>query len=315
LKISNETKIGALTVISLAILILGYSFLRGNDVFTTENKFYALYNDVSGLTVSKPVLINGFQIGRVAKMELQASGQTLVEFKVKGKYEIPDNTIAKLESTDLLGGKAIVFDLGTSKKMAGNTDTLQAFVKGGLAESLQPVQKKAEVIIAKMDSILTSVNAIMNPRFQANVDRSFNSIANTLQALEGVSQKADALVGREGVHINTILTNVESISSTLKTSNQYLSGTLQNFNKVSADVANGNLKQTLDNANKAMADLQATIAQLNNGKGSVGLLLHDDKLYRNLASASAHLDSLFIDVKAHPKSYVSFSVFGGKKKD
>lgn len=166
MKISNETKIGALTVISLAILILGYSFLKGNDVFTTENKFYALYNDVSGLAVSKPVLVNGFPIGRVSKMELKPDGRTQVEFKIQQKYDIPKNTLAKLEGTDLLGSKAIIFELGDSKEMAENKDTLRAFVKGGLAESLQPVQKKAELIIGKMDSILTSVNAIMNPRFQ-----------------------------------------------------------------------------------------------------------------------------------------------------
>lgn len=316
MKISNETKIGALTVISLAILILGYSFLKGNDVFTTENKFYAVYSDVSGLAVSKPVLVNGFPIGRVSKMELQPDGRTMVEFKVQQKYDIPKNTLAKLEGTDLLGSKAIIFDLGDSKEMAENKDTLRAFVKGGLAESLQPVQKKAELIIGKMDSILTSVNAIMNPRFQKNVDRSFNSIANTLQSLEGTTQKVDALVGKQSVRINNILANVESISANLKSSNVYLTGTLSNFNKISDDVAKSNIKQTLDNANKAVADLQNTIAKINNGQGSMGLLLNDDKMYNNLKDASANLNNLFIDIKAHPKNYVSFSVFGGgKKKD
>jgi phospholipid/cholesterol/gamma-HCH transport system substrate-binding protein len=312
LKISNETKIGALTVISLAILILGYSFLKGSDVFSTENKFYAVYSDVSGLAISKPVLVNGFPIGRVSKMELRPDGQTLVEFKVQDKYDIPKNTLARLEG-DILGSKTINFELGNSKEMAESTDTLRAFVKGGLAESLQPVQKKAELIIGKMDSILTSVNAIMNPRFQKNVDRSFNSIANTLQSLEGTSQKVDALVGKQSVRINNILANVESISANLKASDVYLTGTLANFNKISNDVAKSNIKQTLDNANKAVADLQNTIAKINNGQGSLGLLLNDDKMYNNLKDASANLNNLFIDIKAHPKNYVSFSVFGGKK--
>jgi phospholipid/cholesterol/gamma-HCH transport system substrate-binding protein len=312
LKVSNETKIGALTVISLAILILGYSFLKGSDVFTTENKFYAVYSDVTGLGVSKPILVNGFQIGRVSKLTLRPDGQTLVEFRVQDKYDVPKNTLAKLEG-DLLGNKTINFQLGDSKEMAENKDTLKADVKGGLAESLQPVQKKAELIVAKMDSILTSVNAIMNPRFQKNVDRSFNSIANTLQSLEGTSQKVDALVGKQSVHINNILANVESISANLKSSDVYLTGTLANFNKISDDVAKAHIKETLENANKAVADLQATIAKINNGTGSMSLLLNDDKMYNNLKDASANLNNLFIDIKAHPKNYVSFSVFGGKK--
>jgi phospholipid/cholesterol/gamma-HCH transport system substrate-binding protein len=315
LKISNETKIGALTVISLAILILGYSFLKGNDVFSTENKFYATYNDVSGLSVSKPVLVNGFQIGRVSKMALLPDGRTLVEFKVQDKYNIPKNTLAKLEG-DLLGSKTINFELGNSKVMAENNDVLSASVKGGLAESLQPVQKKVELIIGKMDSILTSVNSIMNPRFQKNVDRSFNSIANTLQSLEGTSQKVDALVGKQSVHINNIMANVETLTASLKTSNQYLTGTLSNFNKISDDVAKGHIRETLESANKAVGDLQATIAKINAGQGSLGLLLNDDKMYNNLKDASANLNNLFIDIKAHPKNYVSFSIFGGgKKKD
>lgn len=314
MKISNETKIGALTVISVAVLILGYSFLKGNDVFSNENKFYATYNSVDGLSVSKPVLVNGFPIGRVSHMTLQADGRTLVEFKIEPKYEIPKNTLAKLEGTDLLGSKAIVFELGDSKVMAEDKDTLRAYIKGGIAESLQPVQKKAELIIGKMDSILSSVNNIMNPRFQKNVDRSFNSIANTLQSLEGTSKKVDNLVGVQSVHINNILANVESISGNLKNNSVYLTRTMANFNKVSDDIAASNIKQTLENANKAVADLQATIAKVNNGQGSLGLLLNDDKMYNNLKDASANLNQLLIDLKANPKRYVHFSVFGGKAK-
>ncbi|MBW4889584.1 MCE family protein [Mucilaginibacter sp. HMF5004] len=314
MKISNETKIGALTVITIAILILGYSFLKGNDVFSSDNKYYAVYNSVEGLSVSKPVMVNGFPIGRVSNMTLLADGRTLAEFKVQSKYSVPKNTIAQLASTDLLGGKAIVFKLGDSKQEAANKDTLSAYVQGGLAESLQPVQKKAEAIIAKMDSILTSVNNIMNPKFQKNVDRSFTSIANSLQSLEGTTQKVDALVGKQSVHIDHIMANVEDITTNLKTTNKYLTGTLSNFNKVSDDIAKSNLKQTLDNAGKAMADLQATIAKMNSKDGSLGLLLNDKQVYNNLANSTNSLNELLKDLKANPKRYVHFSVFGGKDK-
>src|SRR3978361_2386579 len=99
MKISNETKIGLLTTIAIAVLILGYSYLRGNDIFSGSNKFYAVYNSVEGLTVSKPVLVNGFQIGRVSRMQLRTDMRTVVEFKIDPQYNIPDNTLAKLVST------------------------------------------------------------------------------------------------------------------------------------------------------------------------------------------------------------------------
>lgn len=315
MKISNETKIGALTAVAITVLILGYSFLRGNDVFSSTNKFYAVYNSVDGLSVSKPILVNGFPIGHVSKMELGQTGQTTVEFKVDAKYNIPVNTVARLVSTDLLGSKAIVFELGDSKQFKENNDTLQANVQGSLTESLQPIQTKAENLMIKLDSSLAAINRILNPDFQRNIDRSFNSIANSLQTLEGTTKKLDNLIGSQSGHINGILTNAQDVTGSLKISAANLNDITGNFNRFSNDIVNGNIKQTLDNANKAMADLQATTARINSNKGSLGLLLNDDQLYRNLQNASNNLDGLLIDVKANPKRYVHFSVFGGGNKD
>ncbi|HTD97974.1 MAG TPA: MlaD family protein [Mucilaginibacter sp.] len=313
MKISNETKVGILTAIAIAVLILGYSYLRGNDVFSGSNKYYAIYKSVEGLTVSKPVLVNGFQIGRVSKMRLGADGRTKVEFKIDPQYDVPKNTLAKLVSTDLLGSKAIVFEMGNSKVNAEDGDILQADIQGSLAESLQPIQKKAEQLISKMDSSLGAINKILNPDFQKNVDRSFLSIANSLETLEGTTKKIDALVAAQSGHINGIMTNAETVSDNLKTSTSHLNTIAGNFETFSTDLSHLDLKQTLDNANKAVAELQAAISKVNDGHGSLSLLLNDDKLYKNLNEASGNLNSLFIDLKAHPKRYVSFSVFGGKK--
>lgn len=316
MKISNETKIGALTTIAIAVLILGYSFLKGNDLFSGSNKFYAVYNSVDGLTVSKPVLVNGFPIGHISKMRLGEDGRTTVEMKINTEYNVPVNTLAKLVSTDLLGSKAIVFLLGDSKQYAENKDTLRADVQGSLAESLQPIQTKAENLMTKLDSSLASINKILNPNFQRNVDRSFTSIANSLQTLEATTKKIDALVGTQTGHINGILANAETVSGNLKVTTAGLNNVTANFQKFSGDLANGNIKQTLANANKAVADLQATIANINSNKGSLGLLLNDDKLYKNLQETSYNMNELFIDLKANPKRYVHFSVFGGgNKKD
>ncbi|WP_462265506.1 MlaD family protein [Mucilaginibacter sp.] len=313
MKISNETKIGIFTVVGIVILVLGYSYLRGNDVFSKSNRFYAIYQSVEGLTVSKPVLVNGFQIGQISKMSLLPNGHTVVEFKINHDYSVPANTLAKLASTDLLGSKAVVFQLGNSKEMAEDQDTLQADIQGSLAESLQPVQQKAERLISKMDSSLAAINKILNPDFQHNVDRSFNSIANSLQTLEGTTKKIDRLIGAQTSNLNSILVNANGAALNLKNSTSHLTGISRNFENVSNEIARANIGQTLNNANKAMADLQATIAKINSPQGSLGLLLNDDKIYQNLNNASANLNSLFIDLKAHPKRYVSFSVFGGKK--
>lgn len=316
MKIKNETKVGILASFAIALLIIGYNFLKGNSIFSNETTLYARYTKVDGLTVSKPVLINGFQIGRVSKLSLQKDGSIMAQFTINGKYDIPENSIAKLEGTDLLGSKAIVMSLGDSKKMAEDGFVLNANVEKGLMEHVQPIQKKAELIIGKMDSILSSVNSILNPQLQKNVDKSFSSIAGTLASLEKTSTKVDALVGSESNRIDAILKNVEGITANLNNNNQKITNILANINTVTDKFAAANFKQTLDNANNAIADLQGIITNMKNGKGSLGLLLNDTKMYDNLNNASKNLDALMIDLKANPKRYVHFSVFGGgNKKD
>ena len=313
MKIANETRVGILAAFSIALLIIGYNFLKGNAIFSDETVLYARYTHVDGLAVSKPVLINGFQIGRVDKLQLQPDGTILATLKIKGKYEIPRSSIARLESTDLLGSKAIVMNLGTGRDFAQDGDTLNANVEKNLMEAVQPVQKKAEAIIGKMDSILSSVNTILNPNFQKNVDRSFTSIAATLASLEGTSKKVDGLVGTEGKRIAAILANAESISANLRNNNEKINSILNHINTITDQVAAANFKQTLDNANKAVADLQGIVTKVNNGQGTLGLLVNDTKMYDNLNNASKNLDNLIIDLKENPKRYVHFSVFGGGK--
>ncbi|MGB4773940.1 MAG: MlaD family protein, partial [Daejeonella sp.] len=297
MKITSETKVGVLAAVAIAVLIIGYSFLKGNDVFSRENEFYARYDRVDGLAVSKPVLVNGYPIGRVASLTLLPSGQILAKFKVNPDYGIPKNTIARLESTDLLGGKAIVFDLGSSNKFAVDGDTLNANIQKNLIEQVQPVQKKAEQIIARLDSILTSVNKTLSPEFQKNFDRSFSSIARTLETLESTTKKVDNLVGTESNKIAGILENLESISANFKNNNAKITSIMNTLDKVTDEVAKANFSKTIAQANKAVADLQTIVNKINTGEGSLGLLINDKKMYNNLTNATDNLDKLMIDIK------------------
>lgn len=313
MKITNETKVGALAAVAIAVLIVGYSYLKGNDVFSRENEFYAKYDRVDGLTASKPVLVNGYQIGRVSQLTLLPNGQILVQFKIRPEYSIPKNTIAKLESTDLLGGKAIVFQLGTMSDYAVNGDTLNANVQKDLMQQVEPVQKKAEQIIARMDSILSSVNSTLNPEFQKNFDRSFASIARTLETFEKTSKTVDGIVSGQSAKISGIMSNLESITTNFKNNNEKITVVMNNLEKVSDDVAKANFAKTIVEANKAVADLQSIVSKINTGTGTLGQLINDEKMYNNLNNAAENLDKLMIDLKANPKRYVSFSIFGGKK--
>jgi phospholipid/cholesterol/gamma-HCH transport system substrate-binding protein len=312
LKIKNETKVGILATVAIAILVLGYSFLKGNDVFTSENTYYANYERVDGLTVSKPVYVNGYQIGRVSGLTLLPDGSILTEFKIDKKYQVPENTIARIASTDLLGGKAIVFDLGDSNVYAQTGATLNSDVQKNIMEQVEPIQKKAEALFAVLDSVLTSVNSTISPDFQKNINRSLQSIANTLYTLENTAVQVDGMVGTQKSKISGILTNMESISANFSNNNEKLSNIFANLETVSDKAARLNFEETMNKANMAVSDLQLVVDSINNGRGSLGKLLNDDELYNNLEDASKSLDNLIIDVKQNPKRYVHFSIFGRK---
>ena len=304
MRITNETKVGVLAAVAITILIVGYSFLKGNNVFSNEKEFYAKYAQVEGLQVSKPVLVNGFQIGRVSELTLLPDGQILAQFQINPEYAIPKNTIARLESTDLLGGKAIVFELANSNEYLQEGDTLNANIQKNIMDQVQPIQKKVEQIIVRLDSMLTSINSALSPEFQQNFDRSFASIARTLETLEGTTRKVDALVGSQSNHIASIVANLESISENFKNNNSKITSVMNNLDKITDEVARANFTQTIKNADKAVADMQLIVSKINTGEGSLGMLINDKKLYSELNRSAENLDKLMIDLKANPKRYV-----------
>lgn len=312
MKIKNETKVGVLTVIALAILFLGYSFLRGNDLFSSDNKFYTVYDNVDGLTESKPVMVNGFQIGRVSKMELLENGKIRVEFRISSSYPVPSNTIARIVSADLLGSKAIVFDLGNSPTLAKDGGVLQSDVQANLLEKVEPLQNKIENLVIKLDSVLSGVNSALNDEFQRDFKSSLRSISASLNNIENITNDVESLMGTEKMRLANIMQNLESITDNFKNNNVTINRILGNLDNLSDDLAAMEIKSTVDNANQAMADVQAVTDKINRGEGSLGLLVNDDQLYNNLNSASAELDELIRDLKTNPGKYLKLSIFGKK---
>lgn len=312
MKISNETKVGALTSIAIAILFIGYSFLKGNNVFSSENTFYTEYDNVDGLAVSKPVLVSGFQIGRVSKLTLQPNGKIRTEFKINNDYDIPSNTVARIVSADLLGSKAIVFELGNSTTMARNGDPLLSDVQANLMEKVEPLQKKIENLVVKLDSVLSGVNTVLDENFQRDFKSSVHSISVSLKNLEKITGDVDGLMGAEKNRLSKILANMESITMNFKNNNEKINSILANLDNLSDDLSKTEIKATVDNANQAMKDVMEITNKINSGDGSLSQLIHDEKLYNNLTNASESLDQLVKDLKENPGKYLKISIFGKK---
>ncbi len=312
MKLSNETKVGAITTVAIAVLFIGYSFLRGNDVFSSDNMFYTDYDNVDGLTTSKPELVNGYQIGHVSKMYLLDNGKIRTEFKIKSEYEIPSNTIARIVNESILGSKVIVFNLGNSKTYANDGDPLQSDVQANLMEKVEPLQKKVENLVVKLDSVLSAVNTALDDEFQRDFKTSLRSISVSLNNMEKITNDVEKLMGSERIRLAKIMQNLESITDNFKNNNGKLNSILANLDNLSEDLSKSEIKATIDNANKAMQDVQAITDKINKGEGSIGLLVNDDKLYNNLTNASENLDKLIYDLKTNPAKYLKISIFGKK---
>jgi len=321
MKISKEIKTGVLVIASIALFIYGFNFLKGKDLFSKRRIFYAIYPEVAGLVEANPVQMNGFKVGRVNEIQLyDTTGKIIVTFAISdNKLRIPKSSVAKIISSDLLGAKAVQFISSNEKEYAKDGDTLIGIVEASLQESVnatvKPLKDKAEKLIASIDSIMIVVQAVLDKTTRENLSQSFDNIKHALETFDRAAMRLDTLIASERYKISNIFSKVESISTNLANNNDKISDAIKNFSAISDTLAKANLTKTIENANSALSSVSAVMEKINKGEGTAGMLVHDDKLYKNLTAASGSLDSLLKDMNEHPKRY--FSVFGrdkGKKR-
>jgi phospholipid/cholesterol/gamma-HCH transport system substrate-binding protein len=319
--ISKESKIGFVVMASIAIFYFGYNFLKGNNIFSKDRQFYALYLRVDGLAVDNPVHVNGYKVGRVNMIRLMPENENkiLVGFSVTEKnLVIPANSMAKISSTDILGSKALVLSFGKSENIAVSGDTLAGDVEMDLAEAvdsrIKPLELKAAQLLGSIDSAVLIVQNILDSNARNSLSSSFESISHAFASLEKTAWRLDNLVQSEQEKIQSIFSNVESITSNFRKSNKELTRIINNMSDLSDSLAQSNITQTIANTNIVLQDLAIVMEKVNKGEGSLGMLVNDKKLYNNLEQATLELDKLLEDLRVNPKRYVHFSVFGGSEK-
>lgn len=319
MKIAKEIKIGLLVTAGIALLVYGFNFLKGTNIFVGQRTFYAVYKNIDGLMESNPVQLNGFKVGQVNRINFYSdrSGKILVTFKINNNdIDIPRGTVARVVSSDLLGSKAVDLVLGKEKSSVNDGDTLASDIQATLTEEVNkqvlPLKNKAEKLISSIDSVMSVVQAVFNKDARENLSKSFESIKKAIETFERTSMTMDTLVRSEKNKLSNIFSKIESISSTIANNNDKISNAINNFSNLSDSLAKSNIKATINHTNEALSQASDIMNKINRGEGTMGILINNDKLYKQLDSASVNLDRLLTDMKEHPKRYVHFSVIGRK---
>ena len=312
MKISNETKVGALTAISITLLILGFNFLKGKNVFVKKATMYVTFKRVEGLNVADGIKINGLRVGAVEgleEMDKNLSG-VVVAFQLVKEINIPTDSYAKIVATPL-GSTAIVITMGNAKTFLNEGDTLKGMESKSMVEDLKetlaPTVENVNNTLATLDSTLRKIGNVFDADAKQNIGQILEELASTTTRLNNL------LEPQKGSLAQT-LERVNDFTGNLNKNNDSITAVVNNLAKASRDIASADISKTISSLEKATASLNNILAGIKEGKGSLGKLATDDHLYKNLNSTSNSLNVLLQDLRLHPKRYVQVSVFGKKDK-
>ncbi len=306
MKITREIKTAILVIGSILLFIWGYSFLKGRNLLSDYKTFYVEYENVEGLAASAPVTINGLVVGKVASISLQnTTGKLIAELQIKSDFPISKSSIIDIYEPGLIGGKQIqIIPNYNDKIMAKSGDTLRGGIKKGLTdlvgEKLTPLQQKVEKTVVSADSLLTSLNKVLDAQTKDNLKSSIANLNKTLAQFNQASVSVNTILDKNKGKIDATLTNINKVSS--------------DFSQISDSLSKANIGQTVKNLSETLAKVDKIMEDVQSGKGTLGKMMKDESLYNHLNKTSKELELLLQDLRLNPTRYVNVSVFGKKNK-
>ena len=319
MRVSNETKVGALTVIAVTLIILGFNFLRGKTIFKSGNFIYAKYADTKGLIVSNPVFVNGYQVGSVFEIENQKDNlaQIIVAVKLNEPYQIPDNSVATIQDNPL-GISSISIVLGNSTNFFKHGDTIKtapaASLLGDFVNTLSPLGEKTNNAITSLDKVLNNINAVLNDNNKDKLQSILENLAVTTKSLSTSVAAIEVMLQKQNGSIAQTFDNVNNFTKNLNENNQKLNNIISNLDNASQAVKDADLNKTIKTIQLAVANLNISLQKLNSGTGTAAKLMNDSSFYNELQGTLKSINTLVDDIKVHPKRYINVSVFGKKDK-
>jgi phospholipid/cholesterol/gamma-HCH transport system substrate-binding protein len=310
-KISNEVKVGVTVLLTIIVFIWLYNFLKGKNFFSNSAYYYSVYDKIGGLAESSPVEINGYKVGVVHSIDFMdhTSGKLLVVFAVSKEFQLPRNTYAEILPVSLLGGMKVQFVYGNGPGVYTDGDTIPGQLAVSITDKLEtellPVKDKISSLLVVLDSVISSVDELMNEEFRKD-------LAGTMSNLNGTTESLDRILSSKEKELKATLDNVNKFTKMLSDNSVSMSNTFSNLEAITDTLAAADIYKSVSNLKASLEKAATMMDNMNNGKGSAGQFLTNDTLYVNLTNSLESLNVLLLDMKANPKRYVHFSIFGKK---
>ena len=304
MRLSKEIKAAFFVLSTILLFIFGFNFLKGSSLLDKQKTIYAVYDEVDGLLVGANVMINGLSIGNVTELDfLPNSTKILVTLKVKDKLNFSSRSTASIYETGVLGGLAISIDpIFERESIVKTGDTLNSSVRPGLTElinrQIEPLSRQLQSTITSVDSIFTGASNVLNRQTQEEIKESINVLTSAIKAINNSSIIIEKTLTDKNTQINNTINNFEKISS--------------NLSEVSDELNSFELSKLLSNLEVSVDGISSIVDKLESDNSTIGKLINEDEVYNNLNLSIESLNSLINDIKANPKKYVHFSVFGRK---
>ncbi len=299
--LKREYKAAGFAILAIVLFIWGFNFLKGKDLLKSYREFYAVFDNVDGIDNSTPVKMRGLVIGSIKDMHFRESDRKIIlTLNIDKEYNVPKDSRIKISGNGILGSRNLELEPGISPETARSGDTLQSATSGGFSEMLGSAQEQLEALIVNTNNLILNLNRVFDTVNRANLKQSLNNLRIMSNDLTRLTRQTNALLAANRSRIDQTVANLQQSSGDIKQITERLNKT--------------DFELLVKNLSESSAKLNAILENLQQGKGTAGKLMKDEALYRQLNQTLQNLDALLRDLKAHPKRYVHFSVFGRKDK-
>ncbi|MEZ5047813.1 MAG: MlaD family protein [Chitinophagaceae bacterium] len=320
MRISKEIKLALLGIAAIAAFAFGYDFLKSSGVFSSNKTILAEYDNVENLTPASYVQLQGFNIGSVKSIALSKThaGKVEVVMSIDKNIEIPNNSFAQIMSLDLLGTKAINIVKGNSNTYikdgefleGSNTQDAISSLSNAATPLLDSVKSTLSMLDPQLNTTFTNINNILDHSTQVRLKHSIENLDNTMANLNQFANELNTQRNK----ISSLLDNLNNFTNNLSKNNTSINNILRNAETTTKNLSQLELQNTVTELKNTLGTMQTTLNKLNEGSGSMALLMNDDKLYKNLKNTLETANNLLYDLSAHPSKYVNINIIGRKNK-